>query len=93
MFSVNISMTKDIQYILFGIVSIILSNIVLMYMCPIFDCYQFSFINIFKGSLICNACTNMTYNIQKYQIQIYFAIGSFIIKKMNDFINSLIKTT
>jgi len=83
-------MSDDIKYVIFGILLIILSNSLIIYLCPMFGCHDLTLINIFKGNLICNVCTNMSYNIQHYQMQIYFAVGGCMIKKMNDVVEIVI---
>ena len=67
--------------------SIIFLNFLLLNSCIFFGCYEVNFTNIFRLNLFCNACTDMTYNLQRYQIQIYWALGGYSLKKTNDFIH------
>ena len=82
---------EDFKMITFGLFIIILLNVILLNICPTFGCYDIDFMNLFRGNLLCNACTTFSYNIQKYQMQIYFGIGGFFAKKMNSIIGEFVK--
>ena len=79
------------SHVIACILGVIFMNIVLIHVCTILGCYEISFMNIFRVNLMCNTCTNISYNIQKYQMQIYFAIGGFFVKKVNQYINEFVK--
>ena len=74
-----------------GILIMLLINISTLYVCPMFGCYEISIMNLFRANLICNVCTDISYNIQKFQIHVYFAIGGFVVKRMNSVITEFIK--
>ena len=82
---------EDFKMITFGLFLIILLNGSLLTICPAFGCTGVDFMNLFRGNLLCNACTTVSYNVQKYQMQIYFAIGGFFVKKMNSVIGEFVK--
>ena len=82
---------EDLKMITFGLFLIILLNVSLLTICPAFGCTGVDFMNLFRGNLLCNACTTVSYNVQKYQMQIYFAIGGFFVKKMNSVIGEFVK--
>ena len=72
-------------------VSIILFlNIFTINMCSFLGCYDINFANIFRMNLLCNACTDISYQIQVHQIKIYFFLGGYFIKKMNEIIQQQI---
>ena len=81
----------DFKMIMIGFFIIILLNLAILNICPTLGCYEVSVMNLFRGNLLCNACINVSYNIQKYQMQIYFAIGGFLVKKMNSIIGEFMK--
>ena len=86
------SRLKDSKMVAIGLFIIILLNLALLNICPILGCYDVSFVNLFRGNLLCNACTDMSYHIQKYQMQLYFAIGGFFVTKMNSVIGEFVNT-
>ncbi len=67
-------------------VSIIVFNVLLLSTCSFLGCYNITFENIFRLNLLCNACTDMSYQLQKYQIQIYVFIGGYFVSKLNELI-------
>ena len=67
--------------------SILSLNFLLLNSCIFFGCYEVNFTNLFRLNLFCNACTDMSYHLQKFQIQIYVALGGYSLKKVNDFIH------
>ena len=83
---------EDFKMITFGLFLIILLNVSLLTICPAFGCNDVNFMNLFRGNLLCNTCTTVSYNVQKYQMQIYFAIGGFFVKKMNSVIGEFVNS-
>ena len=83
---------EDSKMVAIVLFIIILLNLALLNVCPVLGCYDVSFVNLFRGNLLCNACTDMSYHIQKYQMQIYFAIGGFFVKKMNSVIGEFVNS-
>ena len=77
--------------ILLPISVMILLNIVSFSECTFLGCYNLDFSNFFRVNLLCNACTDLSYHLKEYQLQIYFSIGGILLKTSNDFINSQIK--
>ena len=65
---------------------IIFLNIFTMYSCVKMGCYEISLSNMFHANLLCNACTDFSYNLYKYQMEIYFAIGGMFLKTFTDVI-------
>ena len=72
------------------IITIILLNVISMYFCISMGCYKISFINMFRVNLLCNVCTDISYNLYKYQMEIYLGIGGFIIKIFSDVVTNTI---
>ena len=62
-------------------------NILLLNSCIFFGCYEMNITNIFRLNLFCNACTDMSYHLQKYQLQIYMTMGGYFLKKINENVN------
>lgn len=69
---------------------ILFFNILLLNICSFLGCYEITFANVFRVNLLCNACTDMSYTLQKHQFQIYIFIGGYLIKKMDDMIHKQI---
>ena len=65
-------------------------NILLMYFCNWMECYQITLTNLFRGNLICNACTDFSYHILTYQMSLYFTIGGLFLKFMTETINKCV---
>ena len=82
-----ISVPKEINKSMITIGCILMSNIFVLNLCSYFGCYDISFINIFRLNLFCNACTDISYHLQNYQIKIYFAIGGYSLIKMNELVH------
>ena len=66
--------------------SILFLNFLLLNSCIFFGCYEINFTNLFRTNMLCNACTDMSYQLQKYQIQIYVFIGGYFVSKLNELI-------
>ena len=72
---------------IFGAVGfIIFLNMITMYSCFLFGCYEFTFSNIFRVDLLCNACIDITYTIYKYQTDVYLMLGGMFLKSIGDFV-------
>ena len=70
--------------------AIVLLNVLTMYSCTMLGCYEVSFSNVFRMNLLCNVCTDMSYNLYKHQMEIYFAIGGVLVKVISDVIAGVI---
>ena len=66
----------DIKMIMICVAIIVLINISIVSVCPSLGCNEISSMN--KGNLLCNACVNISYTIQKYQTQLYFSFGVIV---------------
>ena len=84
-------MSKNIQIIISILICILLGNIIIFYSCNLLGCYELNIKNIFHLDLLCNACIDLTYTIQQYQMKIYFLGCGYILKKMNDYSNEYLK--
>ena len=78
---------KEIYECSLTISVILFFNLFLLKMCSFLGCYEITFANIFRVNLLCNACTDISYTIQKNQLHIYIFIGGYLIKKMDDMIH------
>ena len=67
-------------------------NIFILNMCSYLGCYNINFENVFRMNLLCNACTDISYQIQGHQFKIYFFLGGYILTKMNDIILQVVNT-
>jgi len=84
------NLSKNYTVRLIAVLSMMLGiNILLMYLCNWMECYQITLTNLFRGNLICNACTDFSYHILTYQMSLYFAIGGLFIKSMSETINKV----
>ena len=84
------SMGNSYTFRLIAVVSMMLGmNILILNFCNWMECYQITFVNLFRGNLICNACTDFSYHILTYQMSLYFAIGGLFIKSMSETINKV----
>ena len=74
------------------ILSIIVMNVLFLGFCNIMKCYEVSFINVFRGNLICNMCIDISYHLYNYQIILYTSIGGMIIKTMDKHIKLVMES-
>jgi len=58
--------------------------------CQWWGCYEISFINIFRGDLICNSCIDMSYHLKNHQIAIYGSLFALLSAQLTKFINNSI---
>ena len=72
-----------VMYVLCGV---ILFNVLSIYSCTMLGCYEVSFANVFRTNLLCNVCTDISYNLYKHQMEIYFTIGGVFVKVISDVI-------
>ena len=70
---------------------IIVLNIMIRNLCSYLGCYQLTADNLLHLNMICNGCTNITYEFQKYQINIYFLIGKYILEMVDKYIKEVKK--
>ena len=83
--------TKEkVVKVMYVLCAIVLFNVLSMYSCTMLGCYEVSFANVFRMNLLCNVCTDMSYNLYKHQMEIYFAIGGTITKIFSDIISDVI---
>jgi hypothetical protein len=82
----------DLKMIMLGMAIIVIINISILSVCPSLGCNDVSTMNIFRGNLLCNACVNISYTIQKYQMQLYVAIGVCFVKKINSVVEQFISS-
>lgn len=61
-----------------------------MYFCNWMECYQITLTNLFRGSLICNACTDFSYHMYSYQLSLYFTIGGILLKYISGVIDKVV---
>ena len=85
------SIPRNYYYNALPIISLLFMNIFILSSCSFLGCYDVSFTNIFRANLICNACTDISYNLQKHQIQIYLCIGGYLLKRANEVIDKQVK--
>ena len=78
---------KDHVMALLTFSSFLSLNFLLLNSCIFFGCYEMNITNIFRLNLFCNACTDMSYHLQKYQLQIYMTMGGYFLKKINENVN------
>ena len=76
--------------IMYVLCAIVLFNVLSMYSCTMLGCYEVSFAKVFRMNLLCNMCTDMSYNLYKHQMEIYFAIGGVFVKVISDVITGVI---
>ena len=85
------SMGNSYTFRLIAVVSMMLGmNILILNFCNWMECYQITFVNLFRGNLICNACTEVSYHIYSYQTSLYFTIGGLFLKFMTETINKCV---
>jgi hypothetical protein len=82
----------DLKMIMLGMAIIVIINISILSVCPSLGCNDVSTMNIFRGNLLCNACVNISYTIQKYQMQLYVEIGVCFVKKINSVVEQFISS-
>ncbi len=61
-------------------------SIVTHYLCDYIGCNEWY--SLLGYNLACNACIDSKKVIKDHQVTMYWSIGSFILSKMNTFINS-----
>ena len=76
--------------VMYVLCAIVLLNVLSMYSCTMLGCYEVSFSNVFRMNLLCNVCTDMSYNLYKHQMEIYFTIGGVFFKVISDVIAGVI---
>ena len=85
----NISTFKKyIHIIIITSVMIGLSFLSLTF-CHWWGCYNISLINFLHGDLICNICTHMSYDLQKYQMTLYGSMFTFFTYQFNNLIKKV----
>ena len=84
-------MSENIQKIFITFICILLGNICICYSCNLLGCYELNIKNIFRLDLLCNACTDITYTLQQYQMKIYLVSSGYILKKISDYSNEIFK--
>ena len=72
------------------LLSIIIFNGTSLYFCNLMGCHEVNLSNLFRTNLICNACTDISYSLHKYQFEIYFAVGGTLITLLSNLTKDII---
>jgi len=78
---------EEVKKSMFSVGLIMLSNVFLLNICSFSGCYDINITNIFRLNLFCNGCTDLSYHLQKYQLQIYYAVGGYSLIKVNEMVH------
>ena len=85
----KVSTKEKVVKVMYVLCGVILFNVLSIYSCTMLGCYEVSFANVFRMNLLCNVCTDMSYNLYKHQMEIYFTIGGVLVKVISDVITGV----
>ena len=83
------STKEKVIKVMYVLCAIVLFNVLSIYSCTMLGGYEVSFANVFRMNLLCNVCTDMSYNLYNHQIGIYFTIGGVFVKVISDVITGV----
>ena len=84
---------KGVLEVSITISSILFLNLFILNMCSFLGCYDINFANVFRMNLLCNACTDISYQLQGHQFKIYYCIGGYLLNKINQIIQQIVNVS